>query len=532
MMVNQMRTSAERSPSFILFVTDQQRADYLGCYGHPVVRTPNIDAIAAKGTRFERFYVASPVCMVNRASLMTGRMPSVHGVRMNGIPLSQQQATFVEVLRSAGYATALVGKSHLQNMVDIAPYVSREARRGRAPAENLAEARRPYPGDYDQELPSRWRSQTPLTVQKPFYGFDHVDLCTGHGDLAGGHYYQWLRKRLADPESVRGPDRALPSNTICPQAWRTSVPENLYPTAYIRDCAVDYLATVGDQPFFLMVSFPDPHHPFTPPGRYWDLYDPDDFPLPRSFDAAERGVAAAQWARAFRQAHPDASGGYGAFSVSEREIREAMALTAGMIAMIDDAIGAVMEAASRHGRSDDTVVMFTSDHGDYLGDYGLLLKSFLHLQGLVRVPFIWSDPANPDAHRRSDAIASTIDIAATILGRAGLQSYNGIQGRNLLPALAGDDIRAWTLVEEDGQQAQFGFDRAPRVRSLITASHRLTLYDGAAQGELVDLANDPDEIHNLWDDPAMGELRPAMMEALARAQMEHAETSPMPRYLA
>src|SRR5690606_8902797 len=98
-------------------------------------------------------------------------------------------------------------------------------------------------------------------------------------------------------------------------------------------------------------------HPFTPPGRYWDLYDPDDFPLPRSFDAAERGVAAAQWARAFRQAHPDASGGYGAFSVSEREIREAMALTAGMIAMIDDAIGAVMEAASRHGRSDDTVVM-------------------------------------------------------------------------------------------------------------------------------------------------------------------------------
>lgn len=164
MMVNQMRTSAERSPSFILFVTDQQRADYLGCYGHPVVRTPNIDAIAAKGTRFERFYVASPVCMVNRASLMTGRMPSVHGVRMNGIPLSQQQATFVEVLRSAGYATALVGKSHLQNMVDIAPYVSREARRGRAPADNLAEARRPYPGDYDQELPSRWRSQTPLTV--------------------------------------------------------------------------------------------------------------------------------------------------------------------------------------------------------------------------------------------------------------------------------------------------------------------------------------------------------------------------------
>src|SRR5436853_7666048 len=114
-----------RPPNFILFITDQQRADFLGCDGHPVLRTPHIDSIATKGTLFSRFYVASPVCMPNRASLMTGRMPSVHGVRSNGIPLSMQAVTFVELLRNAGYRTALVGKSHLQNFTPYDPIIKR-----------------------------------------------------------------------------------------------------------------------------------------------------------------------------------------------------------------------------------------------------------------------------------------------------------------------------------------------------------------------------------------------------------------------
>src|SRR5205807_9242294 len=112
-------------PSFLLFITDQHRADYLGCYGHPVLRTPHIDSIAARGTRFERFYVATPVCMPNRATLMTGRMPSLHRVRSNGIPLSLAANTFVDALRASGYATALVGKSHLQNFTGQPPILTR-----------------------------------------------------------------------------------------------------------------------------------------------------------------------------------------------------------------------------------------------------------------------------------------------------------------------------------------------------------------------------------------------------------------------
>jgi arylsulfatase A-like enzyme len=105
----------QRRPNFLLFITDQHRADHLGCYGNRVVRTPNIDSIAARGARFDHFYVANAICMPNRATLMTGRMPSLHGVRYNGIPLSLEAVTFVELLAAAGYSTALVGKSHLQN---------------------------------------------------------------------------------------------------------------------------------------------------------------------------------------------------------------------------------------------------------------------------------------------------------------------------------------------------------------------------------------------------------------------------------
>src|SRR5262252_7407114 len=152
-------------PNFILFITDQQRADFLGCYGHPVLRTPNIDSIAAKGTMFSRFYVASPICMPNRATLMTGRMPSVHGVRHNGIPLSLRATTFAELLRVAGYRTAMVGKSHLQNMLDRPTLVPdrRDPALAKPPAA-LDEAAASDPGRYDQEFAARWRKDPDRTM--------------------------------------------------------------------------------------------------------------------------------------------------------------------------------------------------------------------------------------------------------------------------------------------------------------------------------------------------------------------------------
>src|SRR6266545_901878 len=141
-------------PNFLFLITDQHRADHLGCYGNAIVRTPHIDSIAARGVTFDKFYVANPICMPNRATYMTGRMPSVHGVRHNGLPLSLDAVVFTDILRAAGYRTALIGKSHLQNMEDMAPMLTAEVRPDRARIDALSEARhsRIDGPEYEQEV--------------------------------------------------------------------------------------------------------------------------------------------------------------------------------------------------------------------------------------------------------------------------------------------------------------------------------------------------------------------------------------------
>ena len=231
-------------PNFLLFITDQHRADFLGCYGHPVLRTPHIDSIAAHGTAFDRFHVASPVCQPNRAALMTGRMPSLHGVRSNGIPLGMDQVTFVDLLRDAGYRTALVGKSHLQNFTGWPPILKRPAARDgySEPAKDLTQAvRRDLDAPkYEQETPEFWRKPG-AHVATPFYGFDNVTLVRAHGDEPGGDYDRWLEERDPKAKNLLGPKNSLPHDYTVPQAYRTAIPEHLYATAFLGDRACAYL---------------------------------------------------------------------------------------------------------------------------------------------------------------------------------------------------------------------------------------------------------------------------------------------------
>jgi arylsulfatase A-like enzyme len=531
-----------KRPNFLFFITDQHRVDYLGCYGHPVLKTPHIDSIAARGTRFERFYVATPVCMPNRATLMTGRMPSVHGVRSNGSPLSLQSNTFVDALRAAGFATALVGKSHLQNFSDIPAMVTRPPPRAgdQVLDTTFAEPRKPSASDgpYDQEHPKRWEPGRDFAMQLPFYGFEHVDLCTAHGDHVGGHYYVWLKSRRPDVDALRDRKNQLPHDYACPQAYRTPIPEELYPTSYIADKSCEWLDryTAGnrDQPFFLMASFPDPHHPFTPPGRYWSMYRPQDMALPASFHHGNRPLARpVAWALAQRESGKAVLTEQGAFAVDEREAREAMALSCGMIAMIDDAIGRILAQLAARGLADDTIVIFTTDHGDFLGDHRLLLKGPAHYEGITHVPFIWAEPG-PRPARTAAALGGTLDIAATILDRARIQPYNGMQGESLLPAISGQGLagegigRDSMVIEDEQQRAILGHRVPPRMRTLVTPRWRLTISHGDDWGELYDLANDPHEMDNLFEDPVHRGVRGELMEKLAYRQMELADRSPLP----
>ena len=524
-------------PNFILFITDQQRADHLGCYGHPVLKTRHIDGIAARGVAMDKFYVASPVCMPNRASLMTGRMPSAHGVRANGIPLSRASVTFVDLLAAAGYRTALVGKSHLQNFTGQGPVFSPPAAPEalRRPPAALAQALgHGLDGkDYEEENPSAWE-RGKRAIKVPFYGFQHVELVTGHGDQCSGDYLHWLRERHPGAERLLNSVSALSHDYVCPQAVRTALPEEAYPTNYIRERAVAYLKEVAgrdkEKPFFLMVSFPDPHHPFTPPGKYWDMYRPQDMPRPPAFMRAdwrpspfvERLLAARESGKANVKAQA-------AFAVSEREALEARALTCGMIGCIDVAIGAILAALDASGRREDTVLLFMSDHGDYLGDHRILLKGAAMYQAIVRTPFIWSDPRSPVQGARSNALGSTIDVAATILERACLAPYAGMQGVSLFGALqGGNPARESVLVQYDHQLGPSRPGRMLRAHGLVTRDWRVSIAEGIPGGELYNLARDPDEFFNIWDERKALEAKCDVLAQLARAEMEAVDELPLP----
>lgn len=518
-------------PNFLIFITDQHRADHLGCYGDPQVRTPHIDALASEGCRFEHFHVATPICQPNRASLMTGRLPSAHGLQMNGRELSLGERTFVETLHEAGYQTILIGKAHLQNITAV-PSVW-PTPQARAPQD----AKRAYPGPYGQEVSQRWEQDPNFDLTLPYYGFERATLTIGHGDQQYGHWRRWLRRQHPDAERLIGPDNAIPTPGLhlfaLRQAWRTRVPPELYPTHFIAEQTCQELARLGKEkrPFLLQCSFPDPHHPFTPPGHYWDMFRPEDMRLPASFDAElVDPPPPVAWLRAQRRSNATFQPGYGAFACSEQEAREALALNHGSLACIDDAIGRVMAQLRAHGLDRDTVVMFTSDHGELMGERGLMFKGGLHPAALTRVPFIWRDPQQPPSVGVVAALTQTTDIAPTVLARAGLSAANGMHGRSLLPLLDGTAhaVRDALLIEEESQRADFNMDRRLRLRTLRDHRYRLSLYDGQPWGEFYDLRDDPLELRNLWNSASARPARLECSERLARAMLAASDDSPYP----
>ncbi len=520
----------------VLIITDQHRPDHTGFGGNPVVQTPNLDRLAGRGVIFDRAVVANPICMPNRSTILTGRMPSVHGVRFNGVALDWGANTFVRVLREAGYRTGHIGKAHYQNM-------------GHAPG--LGDFFFPQPGDAVRPgWPEGWDTWEDLTrhragfVELPadWYGFDHVDLVVDHADRCGGHYYQWLLEQGVDPATIQGPENKLAAPEVgWDQIYQTGIPEELYPTTYVGMRAVAFIEnaaarSAGDgpvEPFFLQVSFPDPHHPFTPPGRFYDLYDPRSIPMPATFaDPHERSNAAIRQMVQFRgRQAPNMP--VAPFACSEEQYREAAAKEYGMITMIDGAVGEVLSALERTGVVNDTVVLFTSDHGDMFGDHGLMLKGGFHYRGCIEVPLLFAGPGIA-VGARTDALVGSIDLPETILELCGARPYFGMQGVSFAPVLANPTLpgRERLLVEEDQVFDLLGTGRPLRMRTIVTPEARLTRYEGVDHGELFDLAADPGEMENRWNLDQSRSLQAAMTEHLVEELIRLADDAPKPTHLA
>lgn len=507
--------------NFLIFLVDQLRADHLGCFGNPIVQTPAIDSIASQATVFERAYVANPVCMPNRATIATGRWPSAHGTRTNGITLDPDSRTVMRSLREAGWETIGVGKLHFQTMGwPWEPFQLEEMSRISPmlidPNRTDAWARQREDGWDEYEDAERHRTRF-VGIPPGYYGFDSVDLVIGHGDRATGHYTHWARARGLDPEHFSGYERATRRYERWDQVYRTEIPAGLYPTSYITERTIDHierLAADGTD-FMLLCSFPDPHHPFTPPGPFWDMYDPADMPLPATFGARHDGLLPHIEAMLEKRGVPPVDPTL-TWAPTEEQIRHALAAEFGSLSFIDQSIGRIMEAVERTGLKDTTTVVFTSDHGDMFGDHGLMLKHFVHYDAVTRIPLILRAP---DAEQqRIGSLVSSADLAPTLLDLADVKPYLGIQGKSLRPLLdhSATTVRDRVLIEEDQPFGIPGLPGPVRIRTLVTEDARLSVYANHAFGELYDRSLDPDETTNLY---GASEAEP--LKASLIAQMAH-----------
>jgi arylsulfatase A-like enzyme len=490
---------ATNRPSFLFISTDQQRADCLGCYGNPVLQTPNIDSLAATGVRLDCAYVTNPLCMPARATLLTGRYPDAHRVRNNGIPLRTDERTLAAELGQAGYRTALIGKAH------FAPYLS------------------PAASDSLEAL-ERWQISELDHWRGPYYGFEQVELTLSH-HRPEGHYGLWLAEHFPQAPDQMLRERKKRQVGPAPDCWVSQVPVEAHNTTWIARRTIEQLKACQDEDFFIWCSFPDPHHPFAPPAPFATRYNPADMPPSprRAGELAERPPHFLTYYETGRK-HEGTQRGVIPAQITDEQLQLIKAHYYGTIALIDQAVGEILRTLEALNLRQRTIVVFTSDHGELLGDHGLLFKGPFLYEGLIRIPFIWSLPHSRQP-AASPALVSQVDIAPTILDYAGLNLSHipGLQGRSLAPLLNGEQ-----QTHRDSVVIDFHSDDHPDLilRALRTPEWKLVSYAGQRWGELINLVDDPDELHNLYGRPEYAAVQCQLESQLLAELISRADVLP------
>ncbi|HJZ34279.1 MAG TPA: alkaline phosphatase family protein [Hyphomicrobiaceae bacterium] len=489
----------------ILFIMcDQLRWDYLSCYGHPTLATPNIDALAQSGVRFTRAYVQSPVCGPSRMSFYTGRYVQSHGASWNAYPLKVGEMTLGDYLRPLGVEAVLVGKTHMRpdregmQRLGIDPNSLigvRVAECGFDPYERDDGLHAIGPdGRYDPQLPryNSYLNSKGYPGSNPWHDWANAAEADGNR-LASG----WAMRHAQKPARVREEDSETP---------------------YITRRAIDFISQADDRPWCLHLSYIKPHWPYIAPAPYHAIYGPADvIPVVRAEE--ER-----------RHPHPI----YRAFmeervagSFARDEVRATVIpVYMGLIKQIDDQLGQLFAFLRRSGLFDRTLIVFTSDHGDYLGDHWLGEKDFFH-EPSVKVPLIIRDPAAAADRARGttcDELVEAIDLAPTFLEALGsdpaLQSHR-LEGRSLLPFVHGRVPPAWrtyAVSEYDYAiplAAKLGV-APPDARLFMVADKRWKYVHAVGfRPMLFDLRSDPNEFRDLGAEPAFEAERQRLAAALA-----------------
>jgi arylsulfatase A-like enzyme len=494
-----------QKPNIVFICTDQQRFDSLGCSGNSLARTPNLDAIASQGVRFTNHTTPCPICSPSRASIFTGLYPRNHGLTVNGMALDQRLPTLPGQLATAGYRTHGVGKHHLQPILAPADYAMPEST------------------EY-------WKSAAADTWTGPYYGFQSVEFVIGEADQAtncGGHYANWLRENHPEAVALLAPEASLDKNpSDLDEVWKSAMPAELHYNTWITDRAINFIGAVDD-PFFLFVSYPDPHHPFAPPRPYCDMFAPEDMPLPRIvpgelshmpayyenfFSPGENGFLEAYWGSS-----DETEQGFllQTQNLREESLRLAIAHTYGMVTMIDDGIGRIIGALRQRGVEDNTIVVFTSDHGELLGDHGLLHKGPPPYRQLREIPLILKGPGIPSGQVNTD-LTSHIDLMPTLLDMADMGTASSeVDGQTFLPLLDGKStgFREFVFSEYHPRSKAVQLYN----QTIQSKKWRFTVYpENPEWGELFNLEQDPFEHANLFAEPDYKPIIQKLRQAMGR----------------
>ena len=496
-----------RRPNILLITSDQHHRNALG-YLNPELKTPSLDRLAREGTDFSRAYCPNPTCTPTRASIITGQYPSQHGAWTLGTKLMESKHTVGEDFQAAGYRTALVGKAHFQPLTGTPEFPSIES----------------YPIMQDLEF---WRQ-----FNGPFYGFEHVELLRNHVDEAhaGQHYALWMEaKGLTNWRDHFVP----PTGTRKHGDTRWELPEEFHYNNFISERTNALLAEYAEanEPFWLWASFPDPHPPYLVPDPWHGMYDETKLTVPEVSEGEHaKNPEHFRWTQTpegdFASWRETGFGIHGCHShlTSREERAHNLAVYYGMVSFMDAHIGRILDKLDALGLTEDTLVLFTTDHGHFLGQHGLVAKGPFMYEDLIKLPFVMRYPGKVPAGRNCAALQTLVDLAPTFLDFCGVKIPCAMTGVSQKAVWLGQAVQArdHIVCEHHHEPSTI------HIKTYVNQRYKLTVYHQQDYGELFDLQEDPGELNNLWHDPAAQELKTELTRQLLFAEMGK-ESLPMPR---
>ncbi|MGL1891197.1 MAG: sulfatase-like hydrolase/transferase [Spirochaetaceae bacterium] len=471
-----------KKPTNILFITtDQQQKRTLGAYGNKLIKTPNLDKLAESGITLDKAYCENPISIPSRNTMITGRKSIHHGATQHNSSLPDKERCLGEILKENGYLTHFIGKPHFK---------SQQTKGTEESIEDWVN------GKYDG-----WNG--------PYAGFESVDIILGHSNPLTGHYGQWMKKNHDDKIKLFFEENLKSAPVSCGQGvYRTQIPEEVHSSTYVGNQTVDFIekASKNNEPFYCFSSFPDPHWPLMTPPEYYEMYK--DTPIDTAYDSFSNDPNLENYPLTMKKylkngKFPDYDGGGHKIS-DDNDIDIITRAYWGSVSLIDKNVGRILQALEQTGQRDNTLVIFTTDHGEFMGAHGMMAKGGVCWEEYINVPFIASYPGYILKGDKSDALFSFIDIVPTIL------DFTGIKGSNDLPIMPYDGI---------SQKDLFCGNR-DKMRSSLTVHHvcstlsvafpdqhvlirddgwKLVYYAGDTGGQLYNLNEDPKESYNLYN---------------------------------